>query len=333
LVDESIAGFARVRPAPAASEGSEWGIPPAESKVVQQYMVRQYQSKHSSAIQLCTLSEVKKLVGTQTGHLGSKPGHRHLPPHILLNPPSPSDVTLELLLACGAHLGHKSSLWNPGNSQYIFGTRDGIHILSLEAIAAHLRRAARVVEGVALRGGLILFAGTRKKMTDTVVKAAEMVGGCHVFRKWQPGTLTNGEHLLYRSKAKVVNEKDEDVPGFEEQLRKRAIIKPDLVICLNPRENQVLLRECGIHNIPTIGIIDTNTDPTTVTYPIPANDDSLRCVQTIAMVLARAGQAGNAVRLKLGNEGVVTYRAPDGLRPLYKPETSGASSRTRSGSA
>jgi small subunit ribosomal protein S2 len=234
-----------------------------------------------------------------------------------------------MLLACGAHLGHKPSLWHPGNSQYIFGTRDNIHILSLEAIAAHLRRAARVVEGVALRGGLILFAGTRKKLMDTTVRAAELVGGCHVFRKWKPGTLTNGEHLLNRSTAKVVNERDEDVPGFEEQLKQRAIIKPDLVICLNPRENEVLLNECGILMIPTIGIIDTNTDPSLVTYPVPANDDSLRCVQTIAMALARAGQAGNEARVELGRRGKVTYNRPHNLEPLFKRSREPTGQRSR----
>jgi len=71
----------------------------------------------------------------------------------------------------------------------------------------------------------------------------------------------------------VVDEHDQDIPGFEKQLIERASLKPDLVVCLNPLENYVLLRECGQHNIPTIGIIDTDADPTWVTYPIPANDD------------------------------------------------------------
>ena len=191
----------------------------------------------------------------------------------MTNPPRPSDVTLELLLASQSHLGHSTSLWNPANSRYIFGIRDGIHIISLEVTAAHLRRAAKVVTGVAERGGLILFAGTRPGQDRCVVKAAKLAGGCHLFEHWIPGSITNGLQILGRCKLKVVDEFDNEVEGFDQQLIERESLKPDLVICLNPLENWVLLHECALNNIPTIGIIDTDANPTWVTYPIPANDD------------------------------------------------------------
>lgn len=198
----------------------------------------------------------------------------HYQPHTLLtHPPSPADVTLELLLASEAHQGHATSLWNPANARYIHGIRQGIHVISLEQTAAHLRRAAKVVQEVARRGGIVLFVGTREGQDRAVSRAAELAKGYHLFERWIPGSITNGKQILGRCKLKVVNEHDVDVPGFDEQLYDRPVLRPDLVVCLNPLENYVLLHECALNNIPTIGVIDTNADPTWVTYPIPANDD------------------------------------------------------------
>lgn len=249
----------------------------------------------------------------RTKSLGTYIEPNHYQPHKLLtHPPSPSDITLELLLASQAHLGHKTSHWNPMNSRYIFGIRQGIHIISLDQTAAHLRRACRVVSGVAERGGLVLFVGTRAGQDRCVVKAAQMAGGCHLFERWTPGSITNGHQILGQCRMKVVDEQDREVEGFDEELRERQVLRPDLVVCLNPLENWVMLHECGLNTIPTIGIIDTDANPTWVTYPIPANDDSLRCVQVIAGVLGRAGQEGQARRKEMAMKGVVTY-TPDKL--------------------
>jgi small subunit ribosomal protein S2 len=208
-----------------------------------------------------------------TGKLGSAITP-HYQPHTLLNhPPSPADVTLELLLASEAHQGHATSLWNPANARYIHGIRQGVHIISLEVTAAHLRRAAKVVQEVSRRGGMVLFVGTRDGQDRAVVRAAELAKGYHLFERWIPGSITNGQQILGRCRTKVVNQNDEEIPGFEDQLYERPVLRPDLVVVLNPLENYVLLHECALNNIPTIGVIDTNADPTWVTYPIPANDD------------------------------------------------------------
>lgn len=219
-----------------------------------------------------TLQQVKK----STGSLGSVLGPYYEPHKLVTQPPAPKDVTLELLMASQTHMGHATSHWNPGNQRYIQGIRQGIHIISLEATAAHLRRAAKVVEGVAYNGGLILFVGTRPGQDRCVVKAAELSKGCHLFQRWIPGSLTNGDQILGNSKIKAVNEFDEKIEGegFNKKLQEHRALKPDLVVCLNPLENYICLHECGLHNIPTIGVIDTDADPTWVTYPIPANDDS-----------------------------------------------------------
>ncbi|KAL9131020.1 MAG: hypothetical protein Q9175_006877 [Cornicularia normoerica] len=270
----------------------------------------------------------------RTRSLGTSIDPNHYQPHKLLTyPPFPSDITLELLLASQAHLGHKTSHWNPMNSRYIFGIRQGIHIISLEQTAAHLRRACRVVSGVAERGGLILFVGTRAGQDRCVVKAAQMAGACHLFERWTPGSITNGHQILGHCRTKAVDELDREIKGFDEELRERQVLKPDLVICLNPLENWIMLHECGLSTIPTIGVIDTNANPTWVTYPIPANDDSLRCVQVIAGVLGRAGQEGQARRKELAMKGVVTY-TPDKLTtgvsvPTHRAKTGGSAEDIR----
>lgn len=204
-------------------------------------------------------------------------------------------------------MGHSTSRWNPQNSRYIFGIREGVHIISLDVTAAYLRRAAKVVEEVAARGGIILFAGTRKGQKRSVVGAAQLAKGYHIFERWIPGSLTNGEQILGHCETKVVNAFDEELPAFKQDLQDRPVVKPDLVVVLNPLENVVLLHECGLNNVPTIGVIDTDADPTRVTYPIPANDDSLRSTNLIAGVFGRAGQAGQKRRLQAAQEGKFNY--------------------------
>ncbi|RPB25560.1 ribosomal protein S2 [Terfezia boudieri ATCC MYA-4762] len=235
------------------------------------------------------------------------------PSSLIHNPPSPRDITLSLLLASQAHLGHSTSLWNPSNQRYILGVRQGIHIICLETIAAHLRRAAKIVEGVSEKGGLILFVGTRPGQDRAVVKAAKLAGGCHLFERWTPGAITNASQILghgkvvemdMRDRVKVkspnvqadAQKLDEHEPPKPEDVNKP--IKPDLVVCLNPLENYILLHECGLYGIPTIGIIDTDADPTWVTYPIPANDDSLRAVHLITGILGRAAEEGRNRRIR-----------------------------------
>ena len=234
------------------------------------------------------------------------------------NPPRPQDITLELLLASQAHIGHATSLWHPANARYIFGVRgqhDPIHIISLDVTASHLRRACKIVRGVTSRGGLVLFVGTRTGQARSIVRAAELSKGCHLFTKWIPGSITNGQQILGSCQKVVVDEYDNPIPGFNDQLPKTSVLKPDLVVCLNPTENYILLHECGLHNIPTIGIIDTDANPTWVTYPIPANDDSLRSVHVICGALGRAGEEGQAVRRAKARQGVVVSMPSHGLEP------------------
>lgn len=261
----------------------------------------------SARIPALEQSLLNSFAGHASSHLGSTLSPFYKPISLVIDPPYPSDITLELLLASQSHFGHSTSLWNPTNSRYIFGIRQGIHIISLDVTAAHLRRACRIVTSVAECGGIILFIGTRPRQASCVVRAAELAGGYHLFDKWTPGSLTNGTQVLGKCSRKYVDEFDREIPGFESELDDAPVLRPDLVVCLNPLENQVALRECVQYSIPTIGIIDTDANPACVTYPIPANDDSLRCVQLIAGVLGRAGEEGQQLRKEHAQRGTITY--------------------------
>ncbi|KAL1902231.1 hypothetical protein Sste5346_001207 [Sporothrix stenoceras] len=275
---------------------------------------------------------VKKTVHRKTKRLGSTIEDRYVPQELINHPPTPKDVTLELLLASQTHMGHNTAMWNPENSRYIHGIRNGIHIISLEQTALHLRRAARVVEEIAYNSGLILFVGTRRGQSDIVVRAAELAGGCHIFDKWNPGTITNRDVMLKGASIRMVDEQDRDISdeGFRPHLMDHRALAPDLVIVLNPLENHVLLRECAQEAIPTIGIIDTDADAARVTYPIPANDDSLRSAALIAGVLGQAGKLGNKRRLRDAKDGLVTWENDtDVLGYLDKQSRQGEQKRPR----
>ncbi|EXF73102.1 hypothetical protein CFIO01_07502 [Colletotrichum fioriniae PJ7] len=242
--------------------------------------------------------------------VGAAVARPYVPSQLIENPPHPKDISLELLMASQTHMGHHTSRWNPANAKYIYGVRQGIHIISLETTAAYLRRAARVVEEVAYRGGLILFAGTRKGQMDIVTGAAKLAGGCHLFTKWTPGNITNRDVINQGKEVRIVDEKDITLQGFERLQRTGRPLVPDLIVCLNPRENYTMLYECGLANVPTIGIIDTDANPDWVTYAIPANDDSYRSVAVIAGVLGRAGEAGQKRRLAAAENGESEWATP-----------------------
>ncbi|KAI1469311.1 ribosomal protein S2 [Daldinia caldariorum] len=267
------------------------------------------------------------------GKVGTKVERTYRPADVFLNPPGPKDVTLELLMASQAHMGHHASLWNPANARYIYGIRQGIHIISLEETAAHLRRAARVVEEVAYRGGLILFVGTRPGQTQIVTQAARLARACHLFTKWTPGSITNSEVILNGMPMQMVDELDEPVEGFHRHINEHRPLVPDLVVCLNPMENYVLLHECALVNVPTIGVIDTNAEPTWVTYAIPANDDSLRCLAVIGSVLGRAGQTGQERRISDAKKGIVTWETPRDIVKFMQREREKAENEARAAEA
>ncbi|RUP51133.1 ribosomal protein S2, flavodoxin-like domain-containing protein [Jimgerdemannia flammicorona] len=210
------------------------------------------------------------------------------PPRFIPNPAPPSQsptsytLTISHLIAAGLHLGHSTSLWNPATLPFIFGTRAGISIINLEHTLVHLRRACQVLREISLRGGIIIFVGTRPGIYRVVINAARRAEAYHIFTRWIPGTLTNAIQVLGRYAP----------PNPDDPSRPPRIFKPDVLIVLNPIENEIAIAEAMLNRVPVIAITDTDYDPRKVTYPIPANDDSVRGVELVAGVLAEAAREG-----------------------------------------
>ncbi|WWC96549.1 hypothetical protein V866_003417 [Kwoniella sp. B9012] len=201
------------------------------------------------------------------------------------NPPprprSPTQATLSTLLASGAALGHSHSLTSTAYTPYIYGKRAGLSIIDLDQTLPILRRTAALVRDVVKADGIVLIVGTRdghKKMIHRAKERLEDNG--YAVNDWMPGVLTNSETFF----------------GIEPMLNKS--YKPDLVVFLNPSENTAAIRECTARHIPTVGIVDTDTDPRIVTYPIPANMESMRTAELVVGTLSIAGQEGRRLRLK-----------------------------------
>ncbi|KJE96385.1 ribosomal protein subunit S2 [Capsaspora owczarzaki ATCC 30864] len=185
---------------------------------------------------------------------------------------SEHSVTLRQLFDAGVHLGHKAGCHNVFANSYIFGERDGIHIIDLEQTIVALRRACRVLKHIAYQNGVILFVGGRSKHKQLVRETAMSVGEYYIANKWMPGTLTNPMSTL------------------------GALRQPDLIVltCM-PMSSQVA-REANLANVPTIGIADTDCDPRQVTYSIPANDDSPRSMALLLNVMRMAIEEGKTKR-------------------------------------
>lgn len=238
-------------------------------------------------------------------NLGAEVKGVYDPLHIIKHPKSGTEATVTSLLAAGAHLGHAVELGHVNNQPFIYGVRDGISIIDLEQTITQLRRAARITEAVAKQNGLILFVGTRDGQKLALEAMSRRCGASYVHSKWIPGAITNFANIASNWNRYEVEDGesgtsfddinkptgrvyDAEVPGPN--------MRPDLVIMLNPAENPALIRECLKACIPTVGIADTNFDPTKLSYSIAANDDSIRTTDLITGVLARAAEKGHKLR-------------------------------------
>ncbi|ODQ57383.1 hypothetical protein WICANDRAFT_17924, partial [Wickerhamomyces anomalus NRRL Y-366-8] len=239
----------------------------------------------------------REFFNSSNSKLGSNLTDVYIPHHEVFYPKSIKNVSISKLLAAGAHLGHSTSLFRPSTQPYILGSYKGIHIIDLEQTLSYLRTASKVVEGVAERGGIILFIGTRENLQRPLELAAERCGGYYVATRWVPGTITNCTEISSWDRQEVDFEgvATGRVLNADEV---KGLVKPDLVVILNPVENRVAVRECIQSRIPTIGIIDTDSEPSLVSYPIPANDDSVRCLTLLVGVLSKAGETGRLKRFK-----------------------------------
>ena len=227
----------------------------------------------------------------------------------------PVKADIKELLAAGAHFGHKTSRWHPKMSPYIHSKRQGAHIINLEKTVDALDEALPEITKLAGKGEKILFVGTKKQMKDTVKEVAESIDMPYVTVRWVGGMLTNVETVskqirklkdLERRMASGELEKRYsklEVQRFQEEIDvlneryggiKDMNKQPVAVIVADTIQDKNAIKEAKTLKIPVFAICDTNSDPTEVDFPIPANDDAIKSVKTILDYFAAAIKEGKA---------------------------------------
>lgn len=218
------------------------------------------------------------------------------------------DFTMRQLLEAGVHFGHQAHRWNPKMGQYIFGTRNNIHIVDLAQTVPMLHAALKAVSDTVAKGGRILFVGTKRQAADGIAAAAKQSAQYYVNSRWLGGTLTNWktisgsisrlrklEEMLGTGGAASYTKKERLTMQRERDKLDRSLggIKdmggvPDLIFVIDTNKEDIAIKEARRLNIPVAAIVDTNCDPNGITYPVPGNDDAARAVSLYCDLIARA---------------------------------------------
>ena len=217
-------------------------------------------------------------------------------------------VSMKSLLEAGAHFGHQTKRWNPKMREYIFTSRNGIHIIDLRQTVEKIEEAYNFVQQRVARGGKILFVGTKKQAQDIVKEEATRCGMFYVNQRWFGGSLTNFKTFRLRVEklnslerdfesgqlqklplkefAKFKKEK-ERLQFFLEGIRKMEEV-PQIMFIADTHEDKLAILEARRLRIPSISIVDTNSDPTGISIPIPGNDDAIRSIRLFTGMIADA---------------------------------------------
>jgi len=232
------------------------------------------------------------------------------------------DFSMRQLLEAGVHFGHQSHRWNPKMAEYIFGTRNNIHIIDLTLSVPMMHRALQAISDTVAQGGRILFVGTKRQAQDAIAEAAKRSAQYYVNSRWLGGTLTNWktvsnsikrlralEEMLGSNEAQGYTKKERLTLQRERDKLDRALggIKdmgglPDLVFVIDTNKEDIAIKEAQRLNVPVAAIVDTNCDPDGITYVIPGNDDASRAI-TLYCDLAATGALDGISRAQ-GAQGI-----------------------------
>ena len=231
-----------------------------------------------------------------------------------------SVVSMNYLLEAGVHFGHQKRRWNPKMGEYIYTTRDDIYIIDLQKTSKCIDKAYEALKAIAEDGGKVLFVGTKKQAQEAAEESAIRTNMYFVNERWLGGTLTNFRTIRSRVRRMEEIEKMEENGTFDllpkkeviglkkeyEKLNKnlrgiRDMKKlPQALVIVDPKKEEIAIKEARILNIPVFGVVDTNCDPDMVDYVIPGNDDAVRSVKLLI------GALTNAIAEVNGNE-VIDY--------------------------
>ena len=219
--------------------------------------------------------------------------------------------TMRQLLEAGVHFGHQTHRWNPKMASYIYGTRNGIHILDLSQTVPLLHTALQLVTDTVAKGGRVLFVGTKRSAAEEIAASAKRCAQYYVNARWLGGMLTNWKTIS--ASIKTLRVIDDKIGRQEQGLKKRELLDmarhkskldkalggikdmggvPDLLFVIDTNKEANAIKEANRLGIPVVAIIDTNSDPHGVNFPIPGNDDAARAVALYCDLVSRAVLAG-----------------------------------------
>ena len=216
-------------------------------------------------------------------------------------------IKFEDLLDTGAHFGHVTRKWHPNYKPYILMEKNGVHIINLEETISAFNKAVNFIQGIVKKNGEVLFVGTKKQAKDIVQQEADRCGMFYIVERWLGGSLTNFTTIKKSIKRLKSLEKEgsllyENLTKKETQMLNREKVKlsdqhrgikdmrkpPDAVVVVDAQYEDTAIKEASSMGIPVVAIVDSNTDPDKVNFPIPANDDSLRTIQLLMGSIADA---------------------------------------------
>ncbi|WP_120075676.1 30S ribosomal protein S2 [Aurantiacibacter odishensis] len=233
-------------------------------------------------------------------------------------------VTMQQLIEAGAHFGHQTHRWNPRMKPYIFGSRNGVHIIDLSQSVPLMARALDFVSSTVRAGGKVLFVGTKRQAQEPIAQAARACGQHFVNHRWLGGMLTNWKTIS--QSIKRLKNLEEQLAGDTSLLTKKEVLQltrerdklelslggirdmggiPDVMFVIDANKEDLAIKEAGVLGIPVIAVLDTNVDPTGIAFPIPGNDDASRAVRLYCDAVAQAATTGKT-------EGVVDSGADIG---------------------
>jgi small subunit ribosomal protein S2 len=223
-------------------------------------------------------------------------------------------VTMKQMLETGVHFGHQTRRWNPKMRPYIFGARNGIHIIDLQQTVKMFQKAYDFVAETVAQGGKVIFVGTKPQARETIKQEAVRAGMFSVTHRWMGGTLTNFETIRSSiARLKKLEAMFED--GTINRFVKKEIVRmerevgklnlalggikdmeslPQAAFVIDPNREAIAVQECRKLNIPVVGVVDTNCDPDIIDFIIPGNDDAIRAIKLFSSSIAEACIEGAA---------------------------------------
>lgn len=216
-----------------------------------------------------------------------------------------AQVTLKQLLEAGVHFGHQTKRWNPKMAKYIFGEKNGIYIIDLEKTLASLEQACNFLSKIAAAGQSILFVGTKKQAQAPIQETADRCHMPYVNERWLGGMLTNFS-TIRKSITRLDQIEQMEKEGTYQFIKKKEVMHlrkereklmknlagvrkmnrlPAALFVIDPKKEDIAIREATRLSIPTVALIDTNCDPDVITYPIPGNDDAIRAIKLFCQII------------------------------------------------